>query len=114
MDASVEDLVADLAVARSRVGKADLTSALAIAEARIREWHSTATRILRPPREGLTEVPTNAAIAEKASVASAALDDAVETAAAYGFEFRSLAEATMAAATARMIALARRCRSYRE
>src|SRR6202022_182015 len=53
---------------------------------------------------GLTTVPASFSVALKSENAIAALDDLVEMVAAYGFDYRMEAEATVAAARTNMLA----------
>jgi methyl-accepting chemotaxis protein len=95
----------DLKIVRDRVGNKDVTVALDRAGNAFRAWSDAEMKILKPPPAGLTELPTTYAITQKADEAAAALDDLVEVAAAYGFNFRTDAEAVVAAARSTMIAM---------
>jgi methyl-accepting chemotaxis protein len=63
----------------------------------VRAWSDAALKILKPVPGGLTELPTTFAVSKLGDDAVAAIDDLVEVAAAYGFEFRNEAEAQVAA-----------------
>jgi methyl-accepting chemotaxis protein len=110
MTAKFEKLLAavmdDLKVVRERVKSNDVTTALARAETAIRDWSETGLRILKPQAGGLTMLPVTFSVTKKGDAAVAAVDDLVETVAAYGFEYRTDAEATVAAAGSTMLALA--------
>ncbi|WP_312017248.1 EAL domain-containing protein [Bradyrhizobium sp. AUGA SZCCT0176] len=101
--ASIAD---ELEVVRERVDDGNVRLALQRAESRLRDWSETEMSILRPPSGGLTMVPTAFSIRQKEDAAAAALDDLVETVAAYGFKLRMAAEASVASTTANMFALA--------
>jgi methyl-accepting chemotaxis protein len=88
----------DLKVVRERVRTKDVTAALERAEAGIRNWWEAGQMILKPPAGGLTALPAPFVVVQKGNVAVTAVDDLVEMVAAYGFEFRTEAEATVAAA----------------
>jgi len=95
----------DLKVVRERVDSKDVTAALDRAGKFVREWSDAELKILKPPAAGLAELPAAFAIVQKADEAAAALDDLVEVVAAYGFSFRTDAEAAVTAARSTMITL---------
>jgi methyl-accepting chemotaxis protein len=96
----------DLDVVRERVQNADVEAARERAESRIRGWSDSGLKILKPPSGGLTAIPTIFSVAKQGDDAVAAVDDLVETVAAYGFEYRSAADATVAGARTTMLAIA--------
>jgi methyl-accepting chemotaxis protein len=96
----------DLKVVRERVGSKDVIEKLEQAEKSFSGWSEAELKILKPPAGGLTELPAAFAIVQKADEAAAALDDLVEVVAAYGFGFRTEAEASVAAARNTMMTLA--------
>jgi methyl-accepting chemotaxis protein len=83
----------DLAVVRDRIPAANVNEARVQAEGRVRAWSDAALKVLKPVPGGLTELPTTFAISKLGDDAVAAIDDLVEVAAAYGFDFRNEAEA---------------------
>ncbi|MGA2125810.1 MAG: EAL domain-containing protein, partial [Xanthobacteraceae bacterium] len=99
------DIAADLGVVRDRVKTEDVTAALSRAEDKVRDWSETALRILEPPPGGLTMVPVTFSVVQKEDDAVAALDDLVQTVAAYGFDYRVEAEAMVATVRATMVVL---------
>src|SRR5882724_7415957 len=100
--AKIEKLVAgiadDLKVVRDRVRTKDVTAAL--------ERTETGLKILKPQAGGLTALPMPFSVVKKGDAAVAAVDDLVEMVAAYGFDYRTEAEAAVAAAHTTMLALA--------
>ena len=96
----------DLAVVRDRIQAANVNTVREKAEGRVREWSNAALKILKPTPGGLTEVPTNFAVKKLGDDAVASVDDLVEMVAAYGYDFRNEAEATVAASHVTMIASA--------
>jgi methyl-accepting chemotaxis protein len=96
----------DLKVVRERVKSNDVTTALARAETAIRDWSETGLRIIKPQAGGLTMLPVTFSVTKKGAAAVAAVDDLVEMVAAYGFEYRTEAEETVAAAHTTMLTLA--------
>src|SRR5215470_12635890 len=96
----------DLTVVRDRIQTANVNTVREKAEGRVREWTSAALKILKPTPGGLTEVPTSFAVKKLGDDAVASVDDLVEMVAAYGYDFRNEAEATVAASHVTMIASA--------
>src|SRR5258705_1522687 len=108
--AKIEKLVAgvadDLKVVRDRVRTKDVTAALERTETELRGWSEMGLKILKPQAGGLTTLPMPFSVAKKGDAAVAAVDDLVEMVAAYGFDYRTEAEAAVAAAHTTMLALA--------
>ena len=102
----VADIAEDLKIVRERIQDHDVLSALAKAEYRIRDWADAGFKILDPPADGLPVAPASLSIRQKGSDAAAALDDLAGIVAAYGFGYRTQAEASVAAAGTTMLALA--------
>jgi methyl-accepting chemotaxis protein len=99
----IKGIQADLAVVRDRVQAANVNEARVRAEGRVRDWSDATLKILKPMPGGVTELPTNFATAKLGDDAVAAIDDLVEVAAAYGFEYRNEAESQAAASRMTMI-----------
>ena len=95
----------DLKVVRDRVNAKDVSAALDRAEKFVRAWSEAELKVIKPPASGLAELPTAFSIVQKGDEAAAALDDLVETAAAYGFNFRTDAEAAVVSVRSTMILL---------
>jgi methyl-accepting chemotaxis protein len=93
-------------VVRDRVKTKNVVAALEQAETRLHDWSETGLKILKPQAGGLTVLPMPFSVAKKGDAAAAAVDDLVEMVAAYGFDYRTEAEATVAADHATMLALA--------
>ncbi len=106
IDKLMAGISADLKIVRERVKHKDVIAALDHAEAGIRAWWEAGQMILKPPAGGLTALPAPFVVMQKGNVAVASVDDLVETVAAYGFEFRTEAEATVAAAGATLLWIA--------
>src|SRR3954468_354375 len=96
----------DLKVVRDRVKTKDVTAALERTEAALRDWSGTGFKILKSQTGGGTELPLASTVTKKGEAAIAAVDDLVEMTAAYGFDFRTEAEASVAAAHSTMLVLA--------
>jgi methyl-accepting chemotaxis protein len=99
-------IVEDLGVVRERISSPAVTAAREKAEARVREWSEAGLRILKPTSGGLTAVPANFFVVQQGKSAAEAIDDLVEVAAAYGYDYRAAAEETVAAARTTMVAIA--------
>jgi methyl-accepting chemotaxis protein len=99
----VRGIFEDLGIVRDRIRVANMRLAQDSAETKVREWSSTAVKILKPPQGGLTELPTTFTVMKLGQEAVAAVDDLVEMVAAYGFDYRTEAEADVAAARLTMI-----------
>jgi methyl-accepting chemotaxis protein len=101
--ADVED---DLGVVRVRADNKDVAAALERAEASFRDWSKAGLMIIKPTGTGLTALPLTFSVVQKGDGTVAAFDDLVEIVAAYGFDYRTAAEATVASARTEMVALA--------
>jgi methyl-accepting chemotaxis protein len=99
----VRGIFEDLGIVRDRIRVANMRLAQDSAETKVRGWSSTAVKILKPPQGGLTELPTTFTVMKLGQEAVAAVDDLVEMVAAYGFDYRTEAEADVAAARLTMI-----------
>jgi methyl-accepting chemotaxis protein len=73
------------------------------AEGKVREWSNAAVKILKPVPGGLTELPATFTVAKLGQEAAAAVDDLVEMVAAYGYNYRTDAEAYVSAARLTMM-----------
>jgi diguanylate cyclase (GGDEF)-like protein len=102
----IAEIAEDLKIVRERIRNDDVLAALSKAEARIRDWSNTAMQLLRPSPQGLAMVPAPFSVTQQSNDAGAALDDLVEIVAAYGFEYRMAAEATVASARKTLLWLA--------
>jgi methyl-accepting chemotaxis protein len=96
----------DLKIVRERVDNKDIVAAVDRAENQVRGWAEAQLKILKPQASGITELPATFAVVKRSEEAIAALDDLVEVVAAYGFSYRTEAEAAVTAARSTMIALA--------
>jgi methyl-accepting chemotaxis protein len=105
-DKLLGNVLADLSVVRERVQSPNVKAARERAESRVRDWSDGGLKILRPTSSGLAAIPTTFSVAQQGEGAVAAVDDLVETVAAYGFDYRSEAEATVAAARSTMLGIA--------
>jgi methyl-accepting chemotaxis protein len=102
----VRSISEDLNVVRDRVQSAPVKAAREKAEASLRGWSAAGLKILKPVQGGLTEIPTTISLTRQGDEAIAALDDLVELVAAYGFDYRTEAEASVAEARTAMLGIA--------
>ena len=96
----------ELGVVRDRVPGASVAAARETAEGKVRDWSGAALKILKSTPGGVTELPTTLAVARQGDDAFAALDDLVETVAAYGYDYRTEAESAVAASRTTMFGIA--------
>jgi methyl-accepting chemotaxis protein len=102
-EAVLKGLFEDLGIVRDRIQAANVNPVREKAEASVRAWSGAALKILKPASEGVTELPASFQVSKLGDQAVAAIDDLVEVAAAYGFEFRNEAEAHVASSRTMMI-----------
>jgi methyl-accepting chemotaxis protein len=99
----VKGIFEDLGVVRDRIQSPGVRPVREKAESKIRDWSNAALKILKPAPGGLTELPTTFTVLRLGQDAAAAVDDLVEMVAAYGYDYRTQAEADVAAARLTMI-----------
>src|SRR5262245_56160998 len=102
----VKGVTEDIAVVRDRVHSPNVSKAREKAEASLKQWSGSVLKILKPAEGGQTEIPAAFVVARQGDAVVAAIDDLVEMVAAYGFEYRTEAEAAVAASRTAMTALA--------
>jgi len=102
-EALVKSVFEDLAVVRDRIQSARIRPLQDKAEGNVREWSNAALKLLKPAPGGVTELPAAFVIAKLGHEAVATVDDLVENVAAYGYEYRTEAEATVASSRLTMI-----------
>jgi methyl-accepting chemotaxis protein len=100
------DVFADLNVVRERVQVPSVVEVLERAEVRIRNWSEGVLKMLKPTPGGVTAIPPPFVNRQQAAEAAAAIDDLVETVAAYGFEYRTESEVAVATARTTMLMIA--------
>src|SRR5205085_2702658 len=102
----VKSVNEDIAIVRDRVHSPNVAAAREKVEGRLKEWSGSVLKLLKPADGGQTEVPASFVVARQGDAVIAAVDDLVEMVAAYGFEYRTEAEASVAASRTAMTALA--------
>ncbi|HEY6257868.1 MAG TPA: methyl-accepting chemotaxis protein [Xanthobacteraceae bacterium] len=106
IDDTIEELMAELKVVGERITTGDAPQAVANAISLTQDWVSAGMTILKPPPDGVVEIPPLLAVQAKADQVAVAIDDVAEAAAAYGFEFRTDAETVVTGSRTTLIALA--------
>jgi methyl-accepting chemotaxis protein len=102
----LDGVFADLNVVRERVQAPNVGEALERAEGRIRNWSDGVMKILKPTAGGLTAIPPVFMVRQQSIEAATAVDDLVETVAAYGFDYRTESDAEVATARSTMLGIA--------
>jgi methyl-accepting chemotaxis protein len=106
--ASIETAVgqfdSDLSVVRERMGKADgLKENIDKIKPLLDDWYKAGMSYLKSQGSGVTQLPLAERVIEKGQTVQQAIDTVVEYASAYGFNFRSEAEATAAKSRTNLI-----------
>jgi len=96
----------DIAVVRDRVHSPNVAKAREKVESSLKQWSASVLKILKPTDGGQAEIPAAFVVARQGDAAIAAIDDLVEMVAAYGFDYRTEAEAAVAASRTTMMSLA--------
>jgi methyl-accepting chemotaxis protein len=96
----------ELKIVGERLARAGRADVITNAQNLTLDWYRTGSQIIKPPAEGLTQLPFPADVTRKADAVAAAIDQIVEGASAFGFEFRSSAEATVAASRSTLMTFA--------
>jgi hypothetical protein len=95
LEAAMNNVIAELKIVSDRLGKNGHAQVVANAERLGQTWYRTGLLIVKPPADGLTELPLYAQIMQQGDAVAAAIDQVVEDASANGFEFRAQAEANV-------------------
>jgi methyl-accepting chemotaxis protein len=106
LEASMHEVMEELKVVRERSAAPSAAAAVVEAEALAQDWYRTGLQIIKPPAGGLTQLPLATAVSRQADQVAAAIDQIAESASAHGFEFRSQAEAEVAASKSGLVTLA--------
>ncbi len=103
---AMKDTIEELDVVRERSAQADAGAVLGKAQELARDWYATAAKVFDSGQGDVTELPMSATISAKADAVADAIDQVVESASAFGFQFRSEAEAKVADSRFNLILLA--------
>jgi methyl-accepting chemotaxis protein len=93
LDKAANELGEELAIVGERMTQPESAEKLARTKALLRDWRETGLAILKARPGGVTELPLSDSVAVKGDAVAAAIDEVAEAAAAYGFTFRTEAEA---------------------
>ena len=96
----------DLNVVRERAPVPNVAAAREKVESQLKDWSTSVLKILKPSGSGVTEIPTSIVLAQQGDRLIASIEDLVELVAAYGYEFRTTAEATAVADRTTMMTVA--------
>ena len=99
----VKGVFENLGVVHDRIQSIKVRPLQEKAERSVREWSTAALKLLKPAPGGVTELPTTFVIAKLGQEALATVDDLVENVAAYGYEYRTEAEAAVDSSRLTMI-----------
>jgi methyl-accepting chemotaxis protein len=105
-EALMNEVLEELKVVKERSVRPGRSETIAVTERLAQSWYRTALQIIKPPADGLTELPLPMNVMRDAGAVATAIDQIVEDASAYGFEFRSQAETTVADSRTRLTILA--------
>jgi len=106
LESAMKEVTEDLDVVRERMPDTHSGVTTEKAQMLVQDWYSTAQKIIKPGANGVTDLPLSAVVVAKANVAAEAIDRIVESATAFGFSFRSEAEANVAKSRTNLIVLA--------
>lgn len=96
----------DLGVVRERAPSPSVAAAREKVETELKDWSIAALKILKPSSGGINEIPTSFLLAQQGDKVIASIDDLVELVAAYGYEYRTAAEAAVEQARTMMLSVA--------
>ena len=95
LEAAMKEVTEELKVVAQRMSGSETADAIKKAEQLAREWYQSGLQILKPPTGGVVALPATNAVLSKVDAIAEAIDTVVENASAYGFEFRTAAEASV-------------------
>ena len=105
LESAMNDVREDLEVVRRRMTLTDSASLVASAQALARDWYETGLKLVSSDGEALSD-EREATVTGKATAAAEAIDQVVEAASAFGFQFRSAAEAELVKSRINLIVMA--------
>jgi methyl-accepting chemotaxis protein len=105
LEAAMKDVFEELKVVAERMQGSHSADGVKQAEKLAREWYQAGLGIIKPPAEGLVNLPVATAVLNKADAVGESLELVVEAASAYGFEFRTAAEASVTGSRRNLIIL---------
>src|SRR5262249_51376080 len=103
---AMKETIEELDVVRERTAQANAGPVVGKAQELARDWYATAVKFFEPGQGGVTALPLSTTISAKADAVADAIDQVVEAASAFGFQFRSEAEAKVSDSRFNLILLA--------
>jgi len=94
LESGMQQFLTDLQIVQERMFGADSSGQIDKTKALAQGWFAMAMSYFKPPAQGLQELPVPAAFLAKGDEVMGAIDLVVEAASAYGFDFRTQAEAS--------------------
>jgi len=105
IESGMQQFLADLQIVSERMADADADGQIGKTKALAASWFTMAMGYLKPPAQGLQELPVPAAFLAKGDEVRSAIDLVVEAASAYGFDFRTQAESSAVVSRTNLILL---------
>src|SRR5262245_46166026 len=105
-NAAMKDVSEELNVVAERMGRARPLDTVRKAQSLSQDWSRSGAATLKAKGKGPADASAAAPLMGKAAALAEALDQVAEEASAYGFEFRSAAEASVVASRRNLIILA--------
>ena len=105
-NAAMKDVIEELKVVGDRMGKSQSLESLKKAQSLGQKWSQAASAAIKAKAKGPADAAVIDTVMSSADAVAEVLDQVVEDASAYGFEFRSAAEASVVASRRNLIILA--------
>jgi methyl-accepting chemotaxis protein len=105
LEAAMNEVTEELKVVKERTAEAGPAGRVVKAQALAQDWYRTGMQVLKPPAGGLTLLPLSTTVSRQADAVASAIDQIVEDASAFGFDFRWRAEAEVAASKSALMTL---------
>src|SRR6267142_905567 len=90
LESAVKETLDELEVVGGRMKQSETD--IKNAQALVQDWYRTGMKIIDSNADGIVELPLSATVVRKAAAVVDAIDQIVEAASAFGFQFRSEAE----------------------
>jgi methyl-accepting chemotaxis protein len=106
LEAAMKDVSEELKVVAERMSQSQSADGIKKADQLVREWYQSGLQAIKASAGASAAQPATSAIMGKADAVAEAIDQVVEDASAYGFEFRTTAEASVTASRRNLIVFA--------
>jgi methyl-accepting chemotaxis protein len=106
LENTTNDVTEELKIVAERMAQAGRAGLIGNAEKLLLDWHRAGMQIIKPQGNGPSEPLSATTVAKKAEAVATAIDLVVEDANAFGFQFRSNAEAKVVASRSTLTTLA--------